>query len=177
MVDDNDMKLGGPYMPISFNRYSISPPGPAGGINFWGASYDPKLHLFISNTNNIFQPMQLILRPDGTYINFGPLAGTRRFGDADRRLLCGPTPWGELVAVNMDTGDIAYGALGVSTCCRRVSGHGPAKFRRRDVDGERPSLSAARTTSGSAHLRRRLARSSEIKMPLPIVLTNHARIG
>ena len=32
MVDDNNMKLGGPYLPIAFNRYSISPPGPAGGI-------------------------------------------------------------------------------------------------------------------------------------------------
>jgi quinoprotein glucose dehydrogenase len=115
MVDDNNMKLGGPFMPIAFNRYSISPPGPAGGINFWGASYDPKLHLFISNTTNLFQPMRLILRPDGSYINNGPLAGLRRFGDADRKLPCGPTPWGELVAVNMDTGDIAYHkTLGVS---------------------------------------------------------------
>lgn len=115
LVDDNNMKLGGPFMPIAFNRYSISPPGPAGGINFWGSSYDPKLHLFISNTSNIFQPMRLILRPDGSYANSGPLAGTRRFGDPERKLLCGPTPWGELVAVNMDTGDIAYRkTLGVS---------------------------------------------------------------
>jgi len=115
MVDDNDMRLGGPFMPIAVNQYSISPPGPAGGINFWGASYDPKLHLFISNTNNIFQPMRLIQRADGSYINSGPLAGLRRFGDADRKLLCGPTPWGELVAVNMDTGDIVYRkTLGVS---------------------------------------------------------------
>ena len=115
MVDDNNMKLGGPYMPISFNRYSISPPGPAGGINYWGATYDPKLNLFVSNTTNLFQPMRLILRPDGSYINNGPLAGTRRFGDADRKLPCGPTPWGELIAVNMDTGDIAYRkTLGVS---------------------------------------------------------------
>jgi quinoprotein glucose dehydrogenase len=115
LVDDNNMKLGGPFMPIAFNRYSISPPGPAGGINFWGASYDPKLHLFISNTNNLFQPMRLILRPDGSFVNSGPLAGTRRFGDPDRKLPCGPTPWGELVAVNMDTGDIAYRkTLGVS---------------------------------------------------------------
>jgi quinoprotein glucose dehydrogenase len=115
LVDDNNMKLGGPYMPISFNRYSISPPGPAGGINYWGASYDPKLRLFVSNTTNLFQPMRLILRPDGSYINSGPLAGTRRFGDPDRKLPCGPTPWGELVAVNMDTGDIAYRkTLGVS---------------------------------------------------------------
>ncbi len=115
MVDDNNMKLGGPFMPIAPNRYSISPPGPAGGINFWGASYDPKLHLFISNTTNLFQPMRLILRPDGSWLNSGPLAGLRRFGDADRKLPCGPTPWGELVAVNMDTGDIAYRkTLGVS---------------------------------------------------------------
>jgi glucose dehydrogenase len=115
MVDDNNMKLGGPYMPIAVNRYSISPPGPAGGINFWGASYDPKLHLFISNTSNLFQPMRLIQRPDGSWINSGPLAGLRRFGDPERHLLCGPTPWGELVAVNMDTGNIAYRkTLGVS---------------------------------------------------------------
>ena len=36
----------------------------------------PKLHLFISNTSNIFQPMRLIQRPDGSYVNSGPLAGT-----------------------------------------------------------------------------------------------------
>ena len=115
LVDDNNMKLGGPFMPIAFNRYSVSPPGPAGGINYWGASYDPKLRLYVSNTNNMFQPMRIIIRPDGSYVNSGPLAGTRRFGDPERKLLCGPTPWGELVAVNMDTGDIAYRkTLGVS---------------------------------------------------------------
>ena len=115
LVDDNDMKLGGPYMPIAVNRYSISPPGPAGGINFWGASYDPKLRLFISNTTNMFQPMRLILRADGSWVNSGPLAGLRRFGDPDCKLLCGPTPWGELVAVDMDSGDIRYRkTLGVS---------------------------------------------------------------
>ena len=63
----------------------------------------------------MFQPMRLILRPDGSWVNSGPLAGTRRFGDPQRKLLCGPAPWGELVAVNMDTGDIAYRkTLGVS---------------------------------------------------------------
>jgi quinoprotein glucose dehydrogenase len=108
MVDDNNIKLGGPYMPIALNRYSISPPGPQGGINFWGGSYDPKLHLFVSNTTNLFQPMRLVQKPDGSYINEGPLAGLRRFGDAERHLPCGPTPWGELIAVNMDTGDMAY---------------------------------------------------------------------
>jgi quinoprotein glucose dehydrogenase len=115
MVDDNDMKLGGPYMPIAVNQYSISPPGPAGGVNYWGPAYDPELQMFVSNTTNLFQPMRLIQRPDGTWVNSGPLAGLRRFGDPERRLPCGPTPWGELVAVDMETGDIAYRqTLGVS---------------------------------------------------------------
>ena len=115
MVDDNNVKLGGPYMPIAPDRYSMSPPGPQGGINFWGPAYDPRLHLFVSNTTNLFQPMRLVRQPDGSWINSGPLAGLRRFGDPDRHLPCGPTPWGQLVAVNMDTGDIAYRkTLGVS---------------------------------------------------------------
>jgi len=115
LVDDNNIKLGGPYMPIGRDRYSISPPGPQGGINYWGPAYDPNLRLFVSNTTNLFQPMRLVQRPDGSWINSGELAGLRRFGDPDRRLPCGPTPWGELVAVNMDTGDIKYRkTLGVS---------------------------------------------------------------
>ena len=115
LVDDNNMKLGSPYMPIGRDRYSISPPGPQGGINYWGPAYDPNLRLFVSNTTNLFQPMRLVQRPDGSWINSGELAGLRRFGDPDRRLPCGPTPWGELVAVNMDTGDIKYRkTLGVS---------------------------------------------------------------
>jgi quinoprotein glucose dehydrogenase len=93
----------------------MSPPGPAGGVNFWGGTYDPKLNLFITNVSNVFQPMRLVKRPDGSWINQGPLAGLRRFGDMDHHLLCGPTPWGELVAVNMDTGDTVYDkSLGVS---------------------------------------------------------------
>jgi quinoprotein glucose dehydrogenase len=121
MVDDNNMKLGGPFMPIAAERYSISPPGPQGGINFWGPAYDPKLHLFVSNTTNLFQPMRLVRQPDGSWINAGPLAGLRRFGDPDRHLLW-PDPWGELVAVNMDTGDIVHARRSASpTCCRRSS--------------------------------------------------------
>ena len=115
MVDDNHMKLGGPFLPIANNQYSISPPGPAGGVNFWGGTFDPKRNLFVTNVSNVFQPMRLVQGPDGGWRNQGPLAGLRRFGDVEHHLLCGPTPWGELVAVNMDTGDVVYDkSLGVS---------------------------------------------------------------
>ncbi|HEX3754849.1 MAG TPA: PQQ-binding-like beta-propeller repeat protein [Rhizomicrobium sp.] len=112
LVDDNQMKLGGPYLPPGFNQYTVSPPGTQGGVNFWGGSYDPKLGLFITNVNNLFQPMHVIMRPDKDghiiLINEGPLAGVRRFWDAAKHLPCGPTPWGQLVAVNVETGDIAW---------------------------------------------------------------------
>jgi quinoprotein glucose dehydrogenase len=115
MVDDNHMKLGGPFLPIGNNQYSMSPPGPAGGVNFWGGTFDPKLNLFVTNVSNVLQPMRLVQGPDGSWRNQGPLAGLRRFGDVDRHLLCGPTPWGELIAVNMNTGNVVYDkSVGVS---------------------------------------------------------------
>jgi quinoprotein glucose dehydrogenase len=93
----------------------MSPPGPAGGVNFWGGTFDPRLNLFVTNVSNVMQPMRLVRGPDGSWRNQGPLAGLRRFGDAEHHLLCGPTPWGELIAVNMNTGDVVYDkSVGVS---------------------------------------------------------------
>jgi quinoprotein glucose dehydrogenase len=39
------------------------------------------------------------------------MAGTRRFWDAEKRLPCGPTPWGEMVAVDVNTGKIAWRSI------------------------------------------------------------------
>jgi quinoprotein glucose dehydrogenase len=108
LVDDNHMKLGGPYLPPGYNQYTVSPPGTQGGVNYYGGSFDPKLGFFVANVNNLFQPMRIIQNPDGSFVNSGPLAGVRRFWDADKHLPCGPTPWGQLVAVNVNTGEIAW---------------------------------------------------------------------
>ena len=43
--------------------------------------------IVVDNTTNLFQPMRLVQKPDGSYINEGPLAGLRRFGDAERHLI------------------------------------------------------------------------------------------
>src|ERR1700722_7881266 len=138
MVDDNHMKLGGPFMPIAKEQYSISPPGPAGGVNFWGGTFDPKNNLFVTNVSNVFQPMRLTQRPDGSWINQGPLAGLSRFGDIDHHLPSGPTPWGELIAVNMNTGNVVYDkSVGVSDML-------PRKYR----NTGRPTGSGAFTTAG-----------------------------
>jgi quinoprotein glucose dehydrogenase len=105
LVDDKHMTLGGPFLPPGYNEITVSPPGTQGGVNFYGGSYDPKLHLFIANVNNLFQPMHVSKKPDGTFVND---YGVLRFWDPDKKLPCGPTPWGQLVAVNVDTGDVVY---------------------------------------------------------------------
>jgi len=105
LVDDNHMVLGSTYLPPGYNEITVAPPGTQGGVNFYGGSYDPKLHLFVANVNNLFQPMRVAQKPDGTFANN---YGVLRFWDPDKKLPCGPTPWGELVAVNVDTGDVAY---------------------------------------------------------------------
>lgn len=105
LVDDNHMVLGSTFLPPGYNEITVAPPGTQGGVNYYGGSYDPKLHLFVANVNNLFQPMRVVKRPDGTYTNN---YGVLRFWDPGKKLPCGPTPWGQLVAVNVDTGDVVY---------------------------------------------------------------------
>ncbi len=115
-VDDNDMLLGEvQYTPTQLNRYTVPMPGTQGGVNYYGGAFDPKLGLFIVNVNNLAQPMRIIRQPDGSYINSGPLAGLQRFWNPANHLPCTPTPWGQLVAVNVNNGKIAWrSTLGVT---------------------------------------------------------------
>lgn len=116
LVDDNNMKLGAtPYQPIMLDQYTVNLPGTQGGVNYYGGAFDPKLGLFVVNVNNLAQPMRMVKMPDGSYANSGPLAGTRRFWNPENHLPCGPTPWGQLVAVNVHTGEVAWrSTLGVT---------------------------------------------------------------
>ena len=109
LVDDNNMKLGAtPFQPILLDQYTVNLPGTQGGVNYYGGAFDPKLGLFVVNVNNLAQPMRMVRMPDGSYRNSGPLAGTRRFWNPDNHLPCGPTPWGQLVAVDVNSGKIAW---------------------------------------------------------------------
>ena len=115
LVDDNNMKLGKIFLPLEVDRYTVSLPGTQGGVNYFGGAFDPARHLFVTNINNLGQPMRMVKGPDGAYVNSGPLAGYTRFWDPANHLPCGPTPWGQMVAVDVDTGKIAWrSTLGVT---------------------------------------------------------------
>ena len=108
-VDSNNMLLAEvPYTPTALDRYTVTLPGTQGGVNYYGGAFDPRLGLFVANVNNLGQPMRIIRNPDGSYSNSGPLAGTVRFWNPSDHLPCTPTPWGQLVAVNVNTGKIAW---------------------------------------------------------------------
>jgi quinoprotein glucose dehydrogenase len=115
-VDSNNMLLGaGPYTPTALDRYTVSLPGTQGGVNYYGGAFDPRLGLFVVNVNNLGQPMRIVRNPDGSYSNSGPLAGIVRFWNPNDHLPCTPIPWGQLVAVNVNTGKVAWrSTLGVT---------------------------------------------------------------
>ncbi|HEX4635020.1 MAG TPA: hypothetical protein VH189_02485, partial [Rhizomicrobium sp.] len=69
LVDDKHMVLGSTYLPPGYNQITVAPPGTQGGVNYYGGSFDPKLHLFVANVNNLFQPMHVSQKPDGSFVN------------------------------------------------------------------------------------------------------------
>lgn len=115
-VHNNNMLLSTvPYTPPQFNRYTVTLPGTQGGVNYYGGAFDPNSGLYVVNVNNLGQPMRIVRKPDGSYVNSGPLAGLTRFWDPSNHLPCTPLPWGQLVAVNVNTGKIAWrSTLGVT---------------------------------------------------------------
>jgi glucose dehydrogenase len=100
----------GPYTPYSEKEYRIIFPGQVGGVNFGGVAVDPKLGYVI--VNSIDEAGMGILQKDGdTYKRFSPLgAGTSnaRFWNPQTQWPCQPPPWAHLMAVNANTGDIAW---------------------------------------------------------------------
>jgi glucose dehydrogenase len=102
----------GPYTPFLLNGSTLFP-STMGGGNWGGVAFDPRLHLIFVNTSSIGSVGRMEKAApgapvDGTggmpYVNRG---GYARFVDQDR-YPCNQPPWGELSAVNADTGDIAW---------------------------------------------------------------------
>ncbi len=106
-VNDMQFTLGSTYLPPGYNHWTVAPPGTQGGVNYYGGSFDPVRHLYIVNVNNLFQPMQVVKTADGEYVN-NARPNIRRFWDNDKHLPCNQTPWGQLVALDVNTGDIVY---------------------------------------------------------------------
>jgi quinoprotein glucose dehydrogenase len=98
------------FEPPRADRPSVRFPGGAGGPVWGGAVFDPRLGYFIFNTNQIGYLERIEQGEDGEWRHVGG-----RFWDRETRSPCQEPPWGELIAVNVNTGDVAWRSiLGVS---------------------------------------------------------------
>lgn len=119
------VQVGGPFLPVSYNRLRVQFPGNHGGVNWGGTSFDPQLGFLFANVNELGQVSGLRdhdkdkgsamangqgnrVDPNGPYEGF---PGGGRFsvrGVGPQQLPCQQPPWGELAAVNVNTGEIAW---------------------------------------------------------------------
>ena len=103
MITDGHWTGSKAFEPIPTDHPIIRFPGGEGGPEWAGGAFDPKLGLFIVNTNNLGYVEQLKQQPDGEW---GMTSAN--FRDRVSRMPCQTPPWGLLSAVNVNTGDIAW---------------------------------------------------------------------
>jgi glucose dehydrogenase len=96
----------GPFQPFN-TKVSLRLPGTMGGGNWGGVAFDPSLALIFVNTSNLGGTGRMEAAPAGAPVPYRPIGGYVRWIDKDR-YPCQLPPWGELTAVNANTGEVAW---------------------------------------------------------------------
>jgi quinoprotein glucose dehydrogenase len=123
------VQLGGPYLPVGYNRNRVVFPGNHGGVNWGGASFNPVLGYMFVNANDFGQVQGYSDRPvnapaaaaaaqlpgrgrgngrGSSNVPYGNVAGGGRFKDETSNMMCQQPPWGTLTAINVNTGEFAW---------------------------------------------------------------------
>ncbi len=110
---DGGLYNAGPYTPFE-TKLTLLFPGTAGGGNWGGISFDPKLGYVFVNTNDL-GAVGAMVKEDGdaaagspAYHKGGTLGPFSRFWDSKKEWPCQQPPWGRLSAVNVNTGEVAW---------------------------------------------------------------------
>ncbi|MDB5455944.1 MAG: quinoprotein glucose dehydrogenase [Caulobacter sp.] len=108
---DKDGAVGAKmFQPLRDDRPAIRFPGATGGPEWGGGAFDPKRGLFIFNINQIGTMEKLVKGKNGEWNVI-----SARFLDPKTKSPCHKPPWGELVAVDVNTGEVAWrSTLGVT---------------------------------------------------------------
>lgn len=110
LFETNQMKIGGPYTPLPLEGNALFFPSTLGGGNWGGVSIDPSRGFLFVNVMNIAQWGHME-KKGLEYVRtsaYGPYA---RFWDVKTRIPCQNPPFGELIAVDLATGDIAWRSI------------------------------------------------------------------
>jgi glucose dehydrogenase len=100
---------GGPYAEYG-PKLRVIFPGWTGGGNWGGSSYDPKLGYVFVNTKTDGMLDKLVKNSSGGYDRVGPDKPPPGVHDSFQvgPWPCQAPPWGEFIAVNVNTGEIAW---------------------------------------------------------------------
>jgi quinoprotein glucose dehydrogenase len=120
------VQLGGPYLPPAYNHLRVQFPGNHGGVNWGGTSFNPQLGYLFINSNELGQLSgqkdhdpssgRALAKGVGNRVDpEGPVEGVPGGGrlsipgvGSSQQLPCQQPPWGELTAVNVNTGEFAW---------------------------------------------------------------------
>ncbi len=113
LFERNKMFIGDPYTPTPLEGNMLIFPSTLGGGNWGGVSVDPTLGYLFVNVMNVgqFGHMEKRVNPKTGEVDYvrkseyGPYA---RFWNPETHIPCSNPPFGELVALNVNTGDIAW---------------------------------------------------------------------
>jgi len=107
------MYTEGPFTPPGPDRTMVTFPSTLGGGNWNGLAYDPTRALVFTNVSNIGQVARMQQGKDRSgnvgWVRVSPWGGpVGRFWNPESKIPCNAPPFGELVAVNVNTGEIAW---------------------------------------------------------------------
>ena len=112
--EQNQLTASGPYAPMPLGHDVVTFPSTLGGGGWGGISYNPQLGLVFVNVSHLGMVGRMESRTDPktgevTYAKNSVTGGPYgRFWNPTTKLPCSAPPFGELVAVNVNTGDIAW---------------------------------------------------------------------
>ncbi|MDX2266703.1 MAG: pyrroloquinoline quinone-dependent dehydrogenase [Bryobacter sp.] len=103
----NNLRLAPPYTPLGTERFDLFFPSTLGGGNWGGVSVDPTAQKLFVNIMNIGQWGRMEKKGD-TYVRTSPFGPYARFWDPKTRIPCNKPPFGEMLAIDLASGDIAW---------------------------------------------------------------------
>jgi glucose dehydrogenase len=115
LFESNQMKSAELYTPLGLEGNVLMFPSTLGGGGWGGVSADPNLGYLFTNVNNLGQWGHMEKKTDPktgevTYVRTSAYGAYARFWNRDTRIPCTKPPFGELVAIDTKTGDIAWRA-------------------------------------------------------------------
>src|SRR6185312_11720796 len=107
LFEANQMKIGVPYTPLPLEGNALFFPSTLGGGNWGGVSVDPSRGLLFANVMNVAQWGHMEKR-GAQYVRTSAYGTYARFWNRETRIPCQNPPFGELIAVDLASGDIAW---------------------------------------------------------------------